>query len=141
MGRRHTWTPEQDERLRRLVPLMEGRSWRDIAERFGEGRSGKQCYDRWKDFLRNDIDSFRPWTVEEDAVLDREFKIHGARWTLIAKSLPGRSGQMVKNRYSTQRHETAISISVVKRRRVSTDEFPDVDVILALVDEIGDVIE
>lgn len=50
------WTPEEDEAIRKLVEKYGTKTWSVIAEQivleFGiDGRTGKQCRERWHNHL------------------------------------------------------------------------------------------
>lgn len=53
---RRVWTPEEDEAIRQLVEKYGTKTWSVIAEQivkeFGiDGRTGKQCRERWHNHL------------------------------------------------------------------------------------------
>ena len=59
---------------------------------------------RWHNQLKPGIDNDRDWSPEEEKILFREQEAHGNRWALIAKALPGRTDNNIKNFfYSTLR--------------------------------------
>ena len=59
---------------------------------------------RWHNQLKPGIDNDRDWSPEEEKILFREQETHGNRWALIAKALPGRTDNNIKNFfYSTLR--------------------------------------
>ena len=66
----------------------------------GSNRAGKQWRERWLNHL-DDIISKDPWTTEEDYTLLTKQKIIGNKWSEIVKYLPGRTENMVKNRFNT----------------------------------------
>jgi len=98
------WTSQEDRKLKELVAEF-GPRWSVIAERL-PGRIGKQCRERWLNHLDDKIKR-SPWTPQEDAILLEAHKTKGNRWCQIAKLLPGRPENSVKNRYTSLAHKHA----------------------------------
>jgi len=96
-----TWTSEEDERLTAEVNafLDSGGdvNWSAVA-RCIEGRTAKQCRERWRCNLDPNINKTE-WTVEEDLMIVNLQKELGNRWALLAKSLPGRTENAIKTRF------------------------------------------
>lgn len=60
--RKGLWTAEEDERLRAAVQ-KHGVKWRMVSEDV-KTRNGDQCWKRWNDCLKPDIDH-SPWSAQE----------------------------------------------------------------------------
>ncbi|KAJ9180719.1 hypothetical protein P3X46_008931 [Hevea brasiliensis] len=92
------WTPEEDETLRNAVAAFKGKSWKKIAEFFPD-RSEVQCLHRWQKVLNPDLVK-GPWTQEEDDKITVLVAKYGpTKWSVIAKSLPGRIGKQCRERW------------------------------------------
>uniref|UniRef100_A0A1J3DJP9 Myb-related protein 3R-1 n=1 Tax=Noccaea caerulescens TaxID=107243 RepID=A0A1J3DJP9_NOCCA len=92
------WTPEEDETLRQAVGTFNGKSWKKIAEFFPD-RTEVQCLHRWQKVLNPDLIK-GPWTQEEDEKIVELVEKYGpAKWSVIARSLPGRIGKQCRERW------------------------------------------
>ncbi|KAI5057116.1 hypothetical protein GOP47_0027131 [Adiantum capillus-veneris] len=92
------WTPEEDEILRKAVQCFNGKNWKRIAELLKD-RSDVQCLHRWQKVLNPNLVK-GPWTKEEDEKITELVNKNGPKkWSVIARSLPGRIGKQCRERW------------------------------------------
>ena len=84
-----TWTSAEDQQLTLAVITYGSRNWQKIAEHV-DGRTNKQCLQRWKVALRTEL-SRDNWTKEEDEQLAVTVRKHGEDWPKIANRMNRRS--------------------------------------------------
>ncbi|XP_055835913.1 transcription factor MYB48 isoform X1 [Solanum dulcamara] len=104
--RRGPWTEEEDMQLLFYVKLFGDRRWDFLAKVSGLKRTGKSCRLRWVNYLNPDLKRGKMTPQEERLVLELHSKL-GNRWSRIARKIPGRTDNEIKNYWRTHMRKKA----------------------------------
>ena len=91
-----SWSKEEDKKLIKLHALY-GNNWSKIAQQF-QTRTGKQIRDRYVNCIDENRKNFN-FTLKDDRKIKKLYPIYGNNWNTIASFLPGKTGEMVRNRF------------------------------------------
>ncbi|XP_040992385.1 transcription factor MYB48-like isoform X1 [Juglans microcarpa x Juglans regia] len=111
--RKGPWTEQEDFKLNCFVGLFGDRRWDFIAKVSGlkvagdkNNRTGKSCRLRWVNYMHPGLKRGKMTPHEERRVLELHDK-WGNRWSRIARNLPGRTDNEIKNYWRTHMRKKA----------------------------------
>ncbi|KAJ3695815.1 hypothetical protein LUZ60_001192 [Juncus effusus] len=126
------WTPEEDQKLMQHIRKHGHGSWRALPKLAELNRCGKSCRLRWTNYLRPDIKRGKFTPEEEKAILNFH-SVLGNKWSAIAKNLPGRTDNEIKNYWNTHLKKKLIQMGFdPMTHRPRTDIFAALPQLLAL---------
>ncbi|CAO2150446.1 unnamed protein product [Urochloa humidicola] len=104
--RKGPWTEQEDMQLVCTVCLFGDRRWDFVAQVSGLNRTGKSCRLRWVNYLHPGLKHGRMSPHEERLIIELHAR-WGNRWSRIARRLPGRTDNEIKNYWRTHMRKKA----------------------------------
>ncbi|BFI43549.1 hypothetical protein MPTK2_Ug00270 [Marchantia polymorpha subsp. ruderalis] len=127
-----SWTKDEDDKLLEMVNEFGTKTWAAIARSL-PSRNGKQCRERWCNNLDPQIKK-EPWNEEEDMKLFLAHKRFGNSWSKIAKLIPGRSENGIKNRWNITIQKRADALEQSSENWINRNTFEDM---LSIIDDVA----
>ncbi|KAJ4961647.1 hypothetical protein NE237_021557 [Protea cynaroides] len=112
--RKGPWTAEEDKLLSDYVTSHGEGRWSSVATSAGLKRTGKSCRLRWVNYLRPGLKRGQ-LTPQEESIIIELHSFWGNKWSTIARCLPGRTDNEIKNYWRT--HFKKSSLGQGKRNR------------------------
>lgn len=93
---KRAFTPVEDQQIIFFVNLLGTKKW-PLISKYINGRTAKQCRDRYMNYLKPGL-SNKEWTKNEDDLLLDLYRKFGSKWSIISNFFNNRNQISLKNR-------------------------------------------
>ncbi|KAG8065422.1 hypothetical protein GUJ93_ZPchr0004g40163 [Zizania palustris] len=119
--RKGLWSPEEDQKLRDYIIRYGHGCWSAVPVKAGLHRNGKSCRLRWINYLRPGLKHGMFSREEEDTIMNLH-ATWGNKWSQIARHLPGRTDNEVKNYWNSYLKKRVEGAQAPARKAVASDD-------------------
>ncbi|KAJ4841046.1 hypothetical protein Tsubulata_009386 [Turnera subulata] len=122
------WTADEDRKLTAYIQEHGEGGWRTLPQKAGLQRCGKSCRLRWANYLRPDIKRGQFSPEEEQKIIQLHSTL-GNRWSAIARHLPMRTDNEIKNYWNTyiKKRLTKMGVDPVTHKPIDPSPGPSSD--------------
>ncbi|KAL7096791.1 hypothetical protein ACP275_10G101800 [Erythranthe tilingii] len=107
--RKGPWLEEEDEQLSAAVAVFGDKRWDALAKSSGLRRNGKSCRLRWMNYLRPNL-KHGNISADEERIIIQLHEKWGNKWSMIARRLPGRTDNEIKNYWRSYLKKKALAL-------------------------------